>query len=72
MITLDAQPTQRESHVLTPTMSALIKNIDALRKRKGKRPLTKRQVAMIHEQDEMRRTIGRVTCNPNWREEVSA
>lgn len=50
----------------------LIKNINALRKREGKRVLNQTQVAMIHEQVIMRAHLGRFTLFPEALEEQIA
>lgn len=46
------------------TMSQLIGNMNSLRKREGKRPLTQHQIATVHKHVEMREEFGRVTCLP--------
>jgi len=43
----------------------LIRNINILRSREGKRPLTKAQIAMIEEQVAMRADLGRFTLFPD-------
>jgi len=43
----------------------LIRNINILRSREGKRPLTKAQITMIEEQVAMRADLGRFTLFPD-------
>lgn len=42
----------------------LLRNVNALRRREGKRPLTKAQIRMIDEQVAMRARLGRFTLFP--------
>lgn len=55
--------------MITSSPEELIANVNALRKREGKRVLNKRQVAMIHEQVIMRARLGRFTLFPEVLEE---
>jgi len=47
------------------TPDVLIRNINILRSREGKRPLTKAQISMIEEQVAMRVELGRFTLFPD-------
>jgi hypothetical protein len=46
------------------TFPELLRNMNALRSREGKRPLTKSQIEMVREHVAMRERYGRVTCLP--------
>jgi len=43
----------------------LIRNVNSLRRREGKNPLTKKQIRMIEEQVSMRADLGRFTLFPD-------